>query len=99
MPDAALPQPRTTPLPNVATLRREYRDALGRPLVGTVALTGKTGVKTGQLTVPPVSVTAKLVDGVLAVDLPPDTYTITSHRLHTAEGASVTVRDEVTVTT
>lgn len=76
-------------LPGTVRWRKEYRDALGRPLAGTVTLTGKTRADHGELTVLPAPVPQSLVDGVLEVDLPPDTYLFTA-QLRTAEGARVT---------
>lgn len=49
-----------------APLRREYRDALGRPMTGRVIVTPYTGAV----------VEIPLVDGVLEADLPPGSYTL-----------------------
>jgi hypothetical protein len=98
MPVDALPQPHPVAVPGTVTYRHEYRDALGRPLRGTVTLTGRTGADLDGLTVPPAPVPGELVGGVLEVDLPPDTYRLEGV-LRTAEGARVTVRDEITLET
>jgi hypothetical protein len=98
MPVDALPQPHPVAVPGTVTYRHEYRDALGRPLRGTVTLTGRTGIVLDGLTVLPAPVPGGLVGGVLEVDLPPDTYRLEGV-LRTAEGVRVTVRDEITLET
>lgn len=96
MPVDALPQPWSDPLPGRVRLRREFRDALGRPLTGSVTLTGSAGAVLGGVTVPPVAVAAPVDGGVLEVDLLPDAYRLEGV-LRTREGARVTVRDEITL--
>lgn len=96
MPVDALPQPWPDPLPGRIRFRREFRDALGRPLTGKVTLTGRNGTSHGDVTIPPAPVEVQLVGGILDVALPPDVYRL-SGRLSTKEGARVDVRDELTV--
>ncbi len=86
MPDDALPQPWTTPMPGAVRYRRMYRDALGRPMSGTVTFTGTTGHDTGDVAVPAAPVTVTLVDGAVDVHLPADTYSFAA-ALRTADGA------------
>ena len=88
MPAPALPEAWPTPLPGTVTLRREYRDPLGRPMRGKVTLTGSERHDGDGLTVLPVAVTVDLNGGVLEVALPPDTYTLTA-ALRTTDGERV----------
>lgn len=96
MPTDAKPQERTGALPGTVPYRREYRDALGRPMDGTVTLTGQARTELGGIVVLPAPVTVELVGGVLDVHLPPDTYTLqatlrTVDRDRTADSDTVTV--------
>lgn len=94
MPQAALPEPRATVLSGRVHLRKVYRDTLQRPLVGTVTLVGSLSHVEDDLTVLPAPVTVSLANGVLDVDLPPDTYQFTAS-LRTAEGKPVEDRGSV----
>jgi hypothetical protein len=96
MPDDALPQPWPTPteLDGAHCLRRTYRDALGRPMTGTVRITGQTRHEDGNTVIPPAPVEAEVVAGRLDVHLPPDTYELVAS-LVTADGK--TIRDTATV--
>jgi hypothetical protein len=87
MPADALPVPWPTSLPGTVRYRREYRDVLGRAMRGTVTLTGSERRDAGGVVILPVSVTVELVDGVLEVDLPADTYHL-SAALRTVDGKS-----------
>lgn len=97
MPAPALPQPFPEPLPGTAPLRREYRDALGRPMTGTVTITGTQRHTAGERVTPVAPVVADLVAGVLEVDLPPDTYTLTA-ALRTVDGNRVGDTDTANLT-
>jgi hypothetical protein len=83
-------------VPGAVPYRRIYRDAIGRPLTGKVTLTGKTRHTVDGLVVVPAPVEVELVDGALAVDLPPDDYDLAAE-LRTADGRRVTDADTVTV--
>lgn len=72
-PDQPAPYPGDT-APGGATWRRTWRDPLGRPMSGTVTLTGTARHDTGDLSVLPAPVTVALVDGSVDVTLPADTY-------------------------
>lgn len=76
-------------------LRREYRDILGRPLIGSVTVTGQVKTEAGELFVLPAAIAVELVDGVLDINLPPDTYHLTA-ALRTHDGARID--DSATVT-
>jgi hypothetical protein len=97
MPADALPQPWVVPLEGSVRLRREYRDVLGRPLRGTATITGTVEREAGGRVVIPASVEAELVDGVLEVYLPPDTYLVTAD-LRTANGARASYSTTVDLT-
>lgn len=81
-------------LPGTVRLERAYRDVLGRPMTGTVTLTGAARTATDSAVVVPAPVSVDLADGLLAVDLPPDTYRLQAD-LRTADGARATDTDEV----
>lgn len=74
MPADALPQPWPAPLPGLVHLERLYRDVLGRPMRGTVLITGARRAVHGQTVVTDAGVTVALVGGRLAVDLPAGSY-------------------------
>lgn len=82
------------------TYRREYRDGLGRAMIGDVTFTGRTGAKLDGVTIPPTRVTVPLtkeMGGVLEVTLLPDTYTVVA-TLRTVDGAGrATDRAEITL--
>ena len=88
MPDDALPQPWPTPLTETARLRRDYRDALGRPMRGTLTISGVRRTDHGDTVTVAAPVNVALSEGLLEVDLPPGDYTITG-ALHTIDGARV----------
>jgi hypothetical protein len=94
MPAPALPQPWHSHLPGSVAFRRVYRDALGRPMTGTVTLTGQNHTEMGGAVIPPAPVAVEIVNGVVEVNLPPDTYTLTA-ALRTADGSRVS--DSATV--
>jgi len=96
MPADALPQPYPQPLPGTARVRREYRDPLGRPLTGSVTLTGRSSTQAGELTIPAVAVNVAISGGVLDVSLPAGVYDLAAS-LRTVDGARTTVTDEITV--
>lgn len=95
MPVDALPESWPEPLPGTAPLRREYRDILGRPLRGVVTITGSTRTEDDGRVILPLAVNVELVGGVLEVDLPPDTYTL-SAALRSVDGSRSS--DAATVT-
>lgn len=73
MPADALP---IAPVGVGASLRRDYRDVLGRPMSGTVRITGAQRAQAGERVTAPAPVTVALVDGLLYADLPPGQYTL-----------------------
>lgn len=72
-------------LPGTVHYRREYRDALGRPMRGRVTITGAARSEHDGVVTLPAPVVVDVADGILDVDLPPDTYTITA-ALRTRDG-------------
>lgn len=96
MPTDARPVNRPQPVPGTVHYRRVFTDALNRPLVGQVTLTGTARQETGGAVVLPAPVVVKVLDGALEVDLPPDTYRVQAS-LRTVEGAPVTDTFEVTL--
>jgi hypothetical protein len=95
MPAPALPQPRNSAV--MVRYRRLYRDLLDRPMTGTVTLTNATRVATADRVIPArTSVPVELVDGVLDVHLPPNTYRVVA-QLRTADGEELTDQDTVTL--
>lgn len=93
---SAAPTSRTRVVAGAVAYRREWRDTLGRPLVGTVTFTGQARHETPDgFVLGAAPVTVELTDGALNVALPADTYTVQA-RLRTAEGASV--RDTYSLT-
>lgn len=97
MPVDAQPVPWPEPVSGEVQLRRVYLDALKRPLVGEVTISGNQRAASGGTVVVSADVRARLVDGVLDVSLPPGTYSLTA-TLRTVDGAPVTDKDEVTLT-
>lgn len=77
MPVNALPQS-TAPLAGAVRLRREYRDALGRPMTGRARITGAQRAQDGEAVIVPAAVHADVLAGVLDVELPAGTYTLTA---------------------
>ncbi len=88
MPDDALPQPWPTQAVHTARYRREYRDPLGRPMRGTLTISGATRTDTADVAIVPTPVNVTLVDGVLEADLPPGDYTLTG-QLTNVDGARI----------
>lgn len=84
MPADALPQA-ASPLTGALPLRREYRDALGRPMTGRVRITGAQRAQAGEAVTVPAAVNADVPAGVLDVALPPGTYTLAA-ALTTVDG-------------
>jgi hypothetical protein len=84
MPADALPQS-SAPLPGATRLRREYRDALGRPMTGRVRITGAARSQDGTTVIVPAAVNADVAAGVLEVELPAGTYTLAA-TLTTVDG-------------
>lgn len=85
MPVDALPVPNAAGLPGSVTYRHAYRDPLGRPMSGVATITGSVRIVAGHTTVVPVTVTAKIADGLLEVTLPPGEYRIVA-ALRTKDG-------------
>jgi hypothetical protein len=69
-------------------VRREYFDALGRPLTGTATFTGSTRHEDGDRIIAPAPVRVDIDGGVLEVTLPRDTYRV-EERLLSADGVPV----------
>ncbi|TYP82090.1 hypothetical protein [Blastococcus xanthinilyticus] len=95
MPADALPQPHTT-VPGLAHLERTYLDALRRPLRGSVRITGAQRAEHGGTVVTAAAVTAQVVDGTLAVELPAGTYEL-ALSLNTVDGERVRETETVTL--
>lgn len=91
--DAPTSEP-TAPMKGTVRLLREYLDVLGRPLTGTATITGQARTEDGGRIVLPLPVEVDIVNGVLDVYLPPDTYLVEA-TLRTVEQARAT--DKVTV--
>lgn len=85
MPVDALPVPPARPVDGAVQLRREYRDALGRPMTGSVRISGAERAQLGERVVMPAPVTADVPAGVLDVALPPGRYTLAAS-LATVDG-------------
>lgn len=86
MPAEALPyDARPTGATPTGRLYRVYADALSRPMRGQITLQGQTRTEVDGRVVLPAPVLVDLVDGVLDVTLPPDTYTLTA-ALRTVDG-------------
>jgi hypothetical protein len=96
MPADALPIPRVETVTAERNLRRVYLDALKRPLVGEVTISGSQRAAAGTTVVVPADVRARLVDGVLEVSLPAGTYSLAA-TLRTVDGVTVTDREDVTL--
>lgn len=96
MPVDALPVP-NGPLPGTVRFRREYRDALNRPLTGTMTIQGKRSHAVGDVTVLPTPAVVRLTSGVVEIDLPPDVYEYTTV-LQSPEGARVTDKGTIDLT-
>lgn len=75
MPEPALPIPPDPLLRNLRPVRRTYRDLLQRPMNGRLILNGEVQAEEG-VTVHPAPVRVQVVDGVLALDLAPGSYTL-----------------------
>ena len=96
MPVEALPVPPAVPVPGAVSFRHEYRDALGRPLVGSVTLTPETRTAVPGVTIPTAPFTVPVVAGVLEVSLPLGIYQLRAD-LRTVDGAPVVDTDRVSV--
>jgi hypothetical protein len=81
--------PRAQARPGWAVLRREYLDALGRPMTGDVSIISRTRAVVGDTIIPASSVRRPVVAGVLEVELPPNTYELKA-QLRTADGDTFT---------
>lgn len=55
-------------------LIRRFHDLAGRPLIGRTTITGTVVTQAGGSVIVPGASSVDLVDGVLDVQLPPDTY-------------------------
>lgn len=95
MPADALPQPHAMNRGRVR-LERTYRDPLGRTMHGSARIAGATRTAHGPLVVAGVPVTAQIVDGLLAVELPPGTYEVTADLL-SADGERAREAETVTL--
>lgn len=98
VPDDALPQPWPEPIPGIVHHERVYRDVLGRPMRGSVRITGAKRAQHGELVVAAAGVTVPLVDGRLTVDLPAGTYEMDA-ALTSADGERVKESETVELTT
>lgn len=96
MPANALPIP-NSPLPGTVRFRRVYRDALGRPLTGSVTLLGSRRHDIADVTVLVAPAVVHLSDGVVEVNLPPDVYEL-SAQLKTVEGARLAEKETLDLT-
>lgn len=97
MPQDALPVPPPPIRPNLERLIREYLDPLLRPMSGTVTIRGSETLREGAANIIPVAVKVKLLNGVLDVLLPPDTYTLEAD-LWTIEDQRVSDTQQVILT-
>lgn len=95
MPADALPVSNAG-LPGTYRFRRVYRDAINRPMTGTLTLLGTKQHQLGDVVVPVAPVTLTLVNGVVEADLPPDTYSYTS-QIKTVEGVRLTDQGTISV--
>jgi hypothetical protein len=95
MPVRAQPIPPDPINTSLIPLRREYHDLLQRPMSGTVTITGSQASRAGTRNVLPEPVRVPLVNGVLDVLLPADTYTLVADLWSVDDVQS---RDEDTVT-
>lgn len=77
MPEPALPIPHNPALRSLRPVRREYRDLLQRPFSGSLTLRAVADYQEGATVVSSAPVKVPVVDGVLALDLPPGSYTLT----------------------
>lgn len=96
MPADARPVAAAQPLPGAVPLRRLYVDALGRPMSGRARISGVERVKVGSTVIAPAPVNAEVVNGTLAVELPPGRYTV-SAALTTVDGNRVDDTETVTL--
>lgn len=96
MPEPALPIPHNPALKRLVSFRREYRDLLQRPMSGRLVLTTDQVHTEGGTSIFPAPVRVQVVDGVLALDLPPGTYTLTG-QLWNPDEEQVSVEETVTV--
>lgn len=96
MPADALPQPWPEQSRTGSNYRREYRDVLGRPMSGSVTITGTARNDDGGTVTVPSPVVVELDAGVLDVHLPADTYTVVA-QLATVDKSRVTDNDTVTI--
>lgn len=78
MPEKALPIAPPRPIEGLVNLYRAYYDLLHRPMNGTVTITG---------TISDDTVKAVLINGVLELNLPPDTYSLIAELWNT-DGAT-----------
>lgn len=97
MPADALPQPWPQPTTGLVRLERTYRDVLGRPLRGTVRITGAQRTADGATVTVGAPVNATVTDGLLAVNLPAGTYEIVA-ALTTVDGERARENDTITLT-
>lgn len=97
MPVDAKAAPWPEPLAALIHYRRDYRDVLGRPMRGTVTITGTARSDADGTVILPAPVTVELAAGVLEVDLPSDTYRIEA-ALRTVDGFRTSDTDTVTLT-
>jgi hypothetical protein len=96
MPKTARPTSRAQVEIEQIRLRREFRDLANRPLLGNVRITGTKVTRTGSSVVVPETATVALVNGVLDVMLPPDTYQLVGD-FYTADRVASEYSESVTL--
>lgn len=96
MPVPALPIPHNPALRNTASVRREYRDLLQRPMSGSLTLEAVHNYIDGQTTISGAPVKVPVVEGVLSLDLPPGAYMLRG-TLWGMDESQMTIGEEFTI--
>lgn len=96
MPEPALPIPHDPALTGLVSFRREYRDLLQRPLAGHLTLRATRNYKEGRTVVGGSPVKVPVVEGVLALDIPPGEYVLRGN-LWNRDEERMQVEEEFTI--